>query len=113
LNNGCIVTIGQPFAGLTMVAGGSVTVQVGIIPILSAGLSNSSPAQIEPARSLINGRFQMTFPTKPGINYVVQASTNLINWDSIWTNASPGGSLLFEDPQTTNFLRRFYRVMNQ
>jgi len=82
LNNGSIVMIGQPFAGLTMAAGGSAQVQVGVIPVLTGGPSVSGP------------RFQMTFATQTGVNYVVQASTNLIAWTPIWTNIAAGESLL-------------------
>ena len=41
---------------------------------------------------------------------VVEASTNLVNWQSIWTNTLSTVSTNFVDPQWVNFPRRFYRL---
>ena len=107
LNNGSIVTVGQPFAGLTAAGDRSVSVQVGIV----SALAGRAPLQINPAREFFNGQFQFALATQPGSNYVVQASTNLINWAPIWTNTATGTSLLFEDSQTSMFDRRFCRAI--
>jgi len=41
---------------------------------------------------------------------VVEASTNLANWQPIWTNTLSAVSTNFVDPQWLNFTRRFYRL---
>lgn len=44
----------------------------------------------------------------PGSTYVIQASTNLINWISLETNLSP---LLFTDTNAGRYKKRFYRAV--
>ena len=41
---------------------------------------------------------------------VVEASSNLLNWQPIWTNTTPGASVDFVDPQWVNHSNRFYRA---
>jgi hypothetical protein len=43
---------------------------------------------------------------------VVEASTNLVNWQSIWTNTLSTVSTNFVDPGWVNFPRRFYRLQS-
>ena len=46
-------------------------------------------------------------------NIVIMASTNLIDWVPIFTNAPVTGSLLYCDPEATTQPRRFYRAVEQ
>lgn len=110
LDNGSIVTIGQPFVGLTQAADNTVTIRTGIIPVLIAGPEPVLPGPIDPPQPFVS-RFQMTFPTLPGVSYSVAASTNLLQWLNIWTRIAEGDSLLFEDVNTAEFDFRFYRVV--
>jgi BspA type Leucine rich repeat region (6 copies) len=41
---------------------------------------------------------------------VIEASTNLINWQPIWTNILSGTSTNFTDSQWTNYPSRYYRA---
>ena len=41
---------------------------------------------------------------------VVEASTNLADWQSIWTNTLSAGSANFVDAQWLNHPHRFYRL---
>jgi hypothetical protein len=41
---------------------------------------------------------------------VVLASTNLLNWTPVITNALVNGTYYFADSTWTNYPRRFYRV---
>ena len=54
---------------------------------------------------------QLSFAGTAGVDYRIQASTDLVNWQDIVTNY-PGtnGVLLYTDG-TTNFTRRFYRAI--
>jgi hypothetical protein len=45
-----------------------------------------------------------------GQTIVVEASTNLANWQSIWTNTLSAGSTNFVDPQWLAHPHRFYRL---
>jgi len=58
---------------------------------------------------LANGRVQFDFAGATGRSYVIQASTNLIDWQNIRTNVGVGGPVTFAD-SFANFTRRFYRV---
>jgi hypothetical protein len=42
----------------------------------------------------------------PGLNYAIEASTNLVDWMPIATNTSP---FTFVDGDATNFPARYYR----
>src|SRR6266536_3556725 len=52
--------------------------------------------------------FTLTFLTNQTI--VVEVSTNLMNWQPIWTNAPSGASAEFVDPEWLQQPRRFYRA---
>ena len=41
---------------------------------------------------------------------VVEASTNLVDWQPVQTNTLTTGSAYFSDPQWTNYPNRFYRL---
>jgi len=45
----------------------------------------------------------------PNYLYVVQASTDLVNWVAVATNVAP---FTFVDPNSSQFSRRFYRTVN-
>lgn len=56
-----------------------------------------------------SGVFTMTVAIPSSLAYVIQASTNLVDWLSIFTNAVPG-LLDFIDYDSTNYPARFYRM---
>jgi hypothetical protein len=45
-----------------------------------------------------------------GQTVVVEASTDLINWQPVQTNTLTTGSAYFSDPQWTNYPSRYYRI---
>lgn len=53
------------------------------------------------------GTFGFTFSGNPGQMYVVEASTNLLNWIPVLTNMAP---FSFMDTNIASFKRRFYRT---
>ena len=71
--------------------------------------SGASGLQIGTITQLANGRVQFDFTGASGRSYVIQASTNLTDWQTIRTNAGVGGPVTFTD-SFANFTRRFYRV---
>jgi hypothetical protein len=62
---------------------------------------------------LTNGQFQLGFSGVASNNYVLQATTNFINWVPLSTNPAPSNTFNLFDPQATNFPYRFYRIMQQ
>jgi len=58
---------------------------------------------------LPDGRMQFDFPGTAGLQYIVQASTNLTQWENISTNLSAGGLMQFSEP-TSAYPYRFFRV---
>jgi hypothetical protein len=45
-----------------------------------------------------------------GPDYAVQASSNLMQWDTVFVTNSPSLPFTWMDPETTTFPMRFYRV---
>ena len=57
----------------------------------------------------VNGQFTFNVSGAITYPYVVQSSTNLINWVSLQTNTSP---FTFVDTNANQFSQRFYRTVN-
>ncbi len=57
-----------------------------------------------------NQVFQLGFTGIPGSNYVLQTTTNLINWAPLATNTALTNQFIWFDWQATNYPHRFYRV---
>lgn len=57
--------------------------------------------------TISSGQFGFTVSGVLGRTYVVQASTDLVNWDSVQTNTSP---FTFTDLNTASYSHRFYRT---
>jgi len=60
-----------------------------------------------------NSVFRLSFFGTSGSNYVLEASTNLINWAPLSTNVASTNLFDLYDARATNFPRRFYRVRQQ
>ena len=58
-----------------------------------------------------NGTFQLGFSGVPGSNYVLQATTNFIDWTSLTTNQASNSLLDLFDSNAFDFSRRFYWVL--
>lgn len=54
--------------------------------------------------------FSFTIIGTNGMSAVVEASTNLVDWQPVWTNTLSGASAIFTDSQWTNYPARFYRA---
>jgi len=60
-----------------------------------------------------NGRVYLQFVGESARRYIIEASTNLVDWEMI--GVATGGldrTLGFEDSQTMRFAWRFYRVIS-
>jgi hypothetical protein len=69
------------------------------------------PPQIAPGSAGVKpGGFGFTLTRLTNQTIVVEASTNLVNWQPSWTNTLPGASAEFFDPEWLNHSNRFYRA---
>ena len=73
-------------------------------------LPDSFPPRILPASPDNSGIYRMQVEIPTALNYVIQATTNLVEWSPIFTNTQPG-LFDFRDWDSTNYSRRFYRVV--
>ena len=61
--------------------------------------------------SSVSGQLHLTVNGEVGPDYAVQASTNLADWQTIFTTNSPPTPFDWTDPNTGTFPIRFYRVV--
>jgi hypothetical protein len=66
-------------------------------PVFTLSVTNAVP-----------GHFQFVGPGVPGLNFVVQGSTNLRTWVNLATNPSP---INFSDLSASGYSRRYYRAV--
>lgn len=71
---------------------------------------DSFPPQMTPSGLDKNGAFTMALEIPSTLSYVIQASTNLMNWQPIFTNSAPPGLVDFTDDGSINYPVRFYRM---
>ncbi len=89
---------GQPVAPASLVPG-------------SIFISTALPARLGTVLRSPNGQVLFAVTGGNQQSYLVQASTNLVDWVSIATNAAAGGLINFLDAKSTNFPTRFYRAI--
>ena len=77
---------------------------------LAVDVAAFSRPQISTA-AVTNGKFQMQIGGPVGWNYTVQSSTNLMAWENIFTTNPVARPFSWTDERTTNFSRRYYRVL--
>ncbi len=83
----------------------------GIILSSNATLTVNAPTQPDLAGvTLSGGQFVFTVTGDVGPDYAVQASTNLVDWQTIFTTNSPVTPFNFTDPNTSAYDERFFRV---
>ncbi len=73
-------------------------------------LPDSTPPQMTPGSPDKSGAFTMEVGIPSTLPYVIQASTNLTDWQPIFTNNVSPGLLDFTDYDSTNYPARFYRM---
>jgi len=75
-------------------------------------VANGAPAQLTNTVVYANGTFQFTVNGASGQEYIVQASTNLTSWVSVYTNPPPFVSpFTFTNSNTSLNPDLFYRVV--
>jgi len=81
-------------------------IEEGTLPILVKLDLNAVPF------SKTNG-FGMNLQAPIGFNYMIQTSTNLINWQPLTNFINPNSPFNFRDMTATNYRWRFYRAVEQ
>jgi uncharacterized repeat protein (TIGR01451 family) len=81
---------------------------------IATGVATFIPASLGSVTVHTNGSFTLILTGQPGQTYIVQASTNLVNWVPVNTNsASVIGKFQFTDSNVSSFKQRFYRAIRQ
>lgn len=73
-------------------------------------LPNPTILNCAPDFGMQTNRFGFTISWATNISVVVEACTNLADWQPVQTNTLTGGTSYFSDPQWTNYPRRYYRL---
>jgi hypothetical protein len=81
--------------------------------VAASAIFQVQPLYFTSVNFLPNEQLQLDFTAVPGSNYVLEATTNFINWTPISTNAAPTNELFLVDPGATNYPYRYYRVLQQ
>ena len=77
---------------------------------LTAGSSNGLGGQVN-SFTLNGGTASMSFAGIPGYLYNVQVSTNLTDWNTIWSTNAPGGGVFQFNDSATPQPDAYYRLM--
>ena len=87
-----------------------------IIDVLSGGNTNPRGrphGRFTAVGHQANGRAQVQFSAERGLTYVVEASTNLVDWEMIGVAVDHGdGTFDFEDSNAARFPSRYYRLVS-
>jgi len=62
------------------------------------------------ASASVNGAFQLTLNGIAGQTYVIDVSSNLLNWSPLLTNVAPANVFSITDSTSSGVLHRFYRA---
>ena len=102
--------IGPAVAGA--VSGGNYTLgnsQWDIIAGVQA--SGVSLLAVTAAGLLLNGNFQLVVNGNLGQTYMLQASTNLMDWETVLTFTCTNSPMVVVDPDAGSYPHRFYRIV--
>lgn len=108
---------GLAVAGNDLYVGGDFSSAGGKLAFyLARAALNNTPAPLlilttNGLSGFTNGQFRIGISGPAGSNVVIQASTNLLNWDSILTNPLNGGLLFHTDARFSEFPQQFYRAL--
>jgi subtilisin family serine protease len=75
------------------------------------GPPDAAPARLLALAPTSDGSFQLRLSGEPQRAYIIQATTNLINWTPLFTNVTAlSGTFVFTDNSTTSWTQRFFRA---
>jgi hypothetical protein len=68
------------------------------------------PIQLDMSLAASNSTPLLMLSGAPNYNYLIESSTNLLDWTPIALLVNTNGTVFFADPAVTNFSRSFYRA---
>jgi len=83
---------------------------LGAVTSTPALLLLNGPARISSCR-LCNEGFSLQIAGPAGANYIIECSSDLVNWTPLCTNSAPNGILEFTDTNAANLTNCFYQVI--
>jgi uncharacterized delta-60 repeat protein len=106
-NNTVFSVVVQPDGNILI--GGDFTLVTGVSRNGIARILGGAAAQIR-FTSVSLAPLRLTITAEAGKSYILEASTDLINWQDIAMSTAGSGTLEFTDPNADSFNMRFYRV---
>jgi hypothetical protein len=86
-------------------AGGAVTSSVAVLTVITI------PQPAISAPSWNGSQFSLTVNGQSGLDYAVQFSTNLVNWQTVFITNSPALPFSWTDPNSGTYPVGFYRIL--
>lgn len=83
---------------------------IGSVASTNASLTIVPTGGWDPVPLEVGGLWRWHFSGVSGRSVVIQASTNLVDWQAVSTNSVGAAGVDFRDLQQTNYLYRFYRA---
>ena len=77
------------------------------------GAQAVSPLPATLSGTVTNGLFRLTVTAEPGLNYMVQASSNLSSWVSLGIYTATNGTFTVLDTTSPLLRTRYYRTIRQ
>jgi hypothetical protein len=96
------VTVMPPVAAMAQVANAAVR------PGAVVSVPPPTPAALE-AAGMVDGHFTFNVNGTAGSQYVIQATSDLVNWTDVQTNTAP---FVFSDGSSTPADKKFYRAVS-
>lgn len=98
------------FSVLITNAFGSVTSSVATLTVTSSSPARPQILFNDGSFGYRSNQFGFNLSGSTGSVVIVEVSSNLFQWASLWTNTLGSSPVYFSDPSCTNFSRRFYRA---
>lgn len=73
--------------------------------------ASATPPTLSAATYMGSGQFSFLLDGSPGQNYAIEASSNLLNWVSLFTTNSQSGDIQIKQTNAANVTPRYYRAV--
>jgi hypothetical protein len=84
---------------------------VGAVTSLVANVTVEVPLKLNLQPVLQNGKVHFRVSGVASQTFILQGSTNFVNWQPLYTNSAAGAPVNYDDLTTTNRVRRYYRPL--
>lgn len=89
---------------------GSATSSNAVVLINVAVPPVTLPALLPATSKMLTDGFHLQLSAPAGTNYIVQASTDLVNWTPVYTNVGTGAAVSWTDAAAMHIPGRYYRI---